>query len=444
MQRQWASWIVVTTVAASCLALLGLGEHRAALTLGFVSIVLSGLHRHHDWKAAARACFLVCLVLGSAGFSVEIAREIRDNFREPPEWDFLGFWLHARTAVLGLSFYDSASTREIAPDLLVSEQFDREILDTGFWYPPPSMFLFLPLGWFELGHALAFWYALQLALLAANVLLLWRIFFPGGRILELAACAALVFACHGTLSTLGHAQTTFMGLMALLLFWRTRHRFAGGFWACLAMLVKPFLGVVAVCLLLARRWRALSGLVAWTVVLSLASAAVFGAAVFLDFFLRRHAAPKPPWIFSETSNQSMLGYVLRVTESSCETAADCVTNPVFLALAFGLAAATILLGRAVVRAREDWTVSLLLLAALLLYPVSQSFYSLFLIPLVLVVWRDRAELPGGAATAGLVGSSVYALGALSDGRTTVLATALLWSTMAWLAMRQVSVQRNGR
>lgn len=430
-------------VGTGCATLIARGEHRAALALAFVWILFAGLERDRAWPAVARAGFLAFLLVGSAGFCVEIAHDLGDNLREPPEWDFVGFWLHARTAVLGQNFYDAANARELALDLPVGEEFEQEIVATGFWYPPPSMFFFLPLGWLELHPALMLWYALQLACLAACVFLLWQICFPRGSPVELAACLALVCACDGTLSTMGHAQTTFTALLALLLFWRRRQVPLGGLWACVAMLVKPFLAVLAVWLVGARRWRALGGFLLGTAAFAIASIAVFGGDVFVDSFTRMHAEPKPGWIFSETSNQSALAWVLRATHASCE-GAGCVANPIFLVIAGVLTTVTGLLVLAIARTHEEWAISLCVLLALLVYPVSQAFYSVLLIPALLVAWRDRAQPAGWGATLGLVGAAVYALATLDQGKATVLATALLWSVMASHAARQAWLQRNGR
>ncbi len=83
------------------------------------------------------------------------------NLREVREWDFLCFWLWGRAGARGANFYDPAASAWMAEGLELSPEFQRQIVDVGFWYPPPTMLLFAPFGALPVRAALLLWYALQ-------------------------------------------------------------------------------------------------------------------------------------------------------------------------------------------------------------------------------------------------------------------------------------------
>jgi hypothetical protein len=429
--RSWLPGLALVGLLAVLLASGG-ADPRTLLMLLVVPAVLLGLQHHAGWSRRARGAFAGFLGLTTAVAGVPLVATVRANLRRIPEWDFLGFWLHARTAVAGRSFYDPRSAQEWVSTLSVSRAFRREIVDVGFWYPPPSMFLFWPLGWFDRPAALALWYAFHVVVLGVDVVLLWKIFFPRGKSVELAACAALVCLAHGTLLTFHFAQTNFVALLAVLLFWPRRETAWGGLWAAVAVLVKPFLAVLALDLLVRARWRALAGLLAATTALVLASVVAFGPRTFADYLAGDPLAAKPDWIYDEPTNQSLLGWILRTTGTEC-SGTGCVAHPAFLAAAAAVGGITLALGIGLARAHADWALALYLLCGLLVYPVSQLFYSVLLIPPVLLAWSHRAQIGGGAWTVAALAGAVYALCALENGRATVAAYGLLWAAMALVA-----------
>ena len=75
------------------------------LTLVVVGTALIGVDTCERVTGRRRFAILSAMVLGTAPYCIRLANTLRDNLANPPEWDFMGFWLHARSAVTGLDFY---------------------------------------------------------------------------------------------------------------------------------------------------------------------------------------------------------------------------------------------------------------------------------------------------------------------------------------------------
>jgi hypothetical protein len=85
--------------------------------------------------------------------------------------------------------------------------------------------------------------------------------------------------------------------------------------------------------------------------------------------------------------------------------------------------------------------SLWLLLAMIVYPVSQLFYSVLLLPPALTLWSRRAQIPGGAWTAAVVVAAVWTLAAFRDGTRTIAASLLLWAALALCGVLRLARER---
>ena len=192
-----------------------------------------------------------------------LAERLYHNFTQPHFFDFICcFFLSGTVAAHGQNFYDPANDQAIfgnlqlpftpGPDFF---EDDRGDLDTGFLYPPPTMLYFVSLGYFDVLTAQFIWSVVSVVMLVLDIVLLRAIFFQNGRG-ELARRGVGIAALPGHVPTVFFLQTTFIVLFLLLLFWRARPS-RGAAWAAVAMFTKPFMGILAVWLLLRRQWRAL-------------------------------------------------------------------------------------------------------------------------------------------------------------------------------------------
>jgi len=428
----------VVACTAACGSAWLLGDSWAAFAVALTSAVFAALAAAPHVGPRPRRALEIGL-LGALGLLVaKLFLNVRWKLHNPPEWDFYGFWVHASSAVRGADFYDPKSAHEAARTLVVSDAFRREILDVGFWYPPPTMFLFAPLGWFELDRALLFWYGVEVGALALTAFLLSRTFFPNGRLLEFVASGALLVAAPGTWSTFGYAQTTLIALLAFLAFHRARDRLSGGVWLCAGVFVKPFLALLLVYPLVLGRFRIIATVAAVAIALFLLAAVAFGTNVVEHYFSSLQLGDKPDWIYFEQTNQSLLGALLRVSGTRCGGVA-CLTEGWFPLVAAVLCAITLVLVRRVVAYDGELAVALLLLLALMVYPVSQVFYSVFLTPVVLFVWTRREALGLSAAFVATLATALSWMTGYDGGVVLTWGAYLLaWGVLVFAAWRRSS------
>lgn len=390
--------------------------------------LLLGAHYHQSLAAKWRVLFagFTAAVIGACG--LRVGQMVLANIAHPLKWDFLLFWLHGRVAAQGLNFYDPGHALQLARQHQLPAYHPGEI---GFFYPPQTMFLFMPLGWFEIPTAHCLWYALILGALALDIILLWRIFLNGSGWAGLMLTAALVLALKTTSMTIYFAQTNFIVLLMLLLFWRERGRRRGGVWLAMGIFVKPILAILALYLVWRRNWRvALSTLVALVFITSLAVIA-FGPRTSLSYFTSNSIANYP---YDDAISSSLLAAVLQLRGDVGSTP---ILQPLFVILSLALTAITGWLVCRLGPDRADWALSLTLALALLVYPATQEHYGFLLIAPMLLLWARRQELVGGVwGVAGFV-SLEYAL---IRSHWVFIAIALSWCASAgigaWMSGRR--------
>ena len=377
------------------------------------------LHRLVQVGVMALMVALICL------FGVTLAQAIATNLTQLPEWDFSFFWLNGQVAARGLNFYDPTHYQQLARQLLPNSptpEFQQAVLDVGFWYPPPSMFLFLPLGWLSQQTAAIAWFALQTLALLADVWLVWQLFLREHKALGLALSLTLLLMMTGTQLTFSYAQTNALLLLFVLLFYKDRTHAKAGLWLAIAILVKPIALVLGLVVVLHRQWRVL-GVAALTLALiTLAALLAFGTEVFHSFITAGPTARQPLWVYVEPVNQSLLSYVLRLTQAGPPTRSP-LGNPIFVALAAGMLALSAWLVWRLRRGQSGWAIAVAISLGLLIYPATLNHYSLLLILPLGVLWQVRTG-PG----AGGLGSPRASSALCFFGWATAMATWPLWRT----------------
>ncbi len=375
--------------------------------------------------AASMAGAVCASFLGSA------ARHVLQNVAAPREWDYLCFWIWGRAAHLGLDPYLPEHLRRVAESLHPSPEFQSEILATGFFYPPPSILLFLPLGFLSPRAGLVAWSAFQAALLIGLVVVLARRVLgdPGkpGLLAALTLCAA----SFGLQQTFFYAQTNVLVALLLALAWGDRDRDRAGAWVALGAAVKPWVAVLGVWLLVRRRWRSAAVAVLCMLALAGASVAVLGPAAAANWLRSGARPPVPGAVYVEWMNQSLLGTVLRGLRQSGPTAMGVAA---YGALALPLAALVLWAGSRCRDTHPAECFSSFVAAGLLLYPGTLSHYSFVLVVPVAALWfRDPLPAVRDRAWAASAVTLLYLLPALRGGAVAFWAFALLGAAALWRA-----------
>jgi hypothetical protein len=309
---------------------------------------------------------------------LNIGSDIYRNYSQPPEWDFLVFWLDGNIGASGENFYMAESYQAIPLPFEPSAGFREEILDVGFKYPPPSMFLFLPLALFDLSNAYLFWEVLILLFCLASIYGMWRIFLGEHGILGLVLIAALLLRLSPTRDTFTLAQTNFLVMFFFLMFWANRAKPSGGPWLALCIVVKPYMALLLLYSFLTRKWGQLTAAIASLAVLTGVSAIAFGTDVVLSF-INNPTSKVPDFLYTEIVNQSLLATILRFDPSSLENGSP-LTNPLFVALSLIITLITVFVTTKYTDNKKDeWAVLSLLFLALIVYPATLEHYSVFLI-----------------------------------------------------------------
>ena len=407
------------------------------------TLLLVGYHLRAGAAPWVRRAFFGVMALRIAGFGGLVVARAVHNVVAPPEWDVQAFWIYARVAAEGGNFYEPADMHRVAEPLQhettplsSTPVFTREVLDAGFFYPPPTMLMVAPLGFLSLRAAALCWYLLLGAALVACIVALRRTFFPDGGRVELATVAALVLLFRPAYLTFAFGQTSLLMLLALIAFWRTRDRPLSGVFLAAGTLVKPVFAFFVLYPLLRRNWRAIALAAATGGLLSVITVVLFGPQVFLTYFTSNPVERAPTWLYTLHENQSLLSAMLKLAHY------DGVHGPPLLYPPFLIAAALIvgLTTWAAVRLpreRGELALALMVPAALLIYPQSLDHYAMLLLVPLFYLWTQRAKLglTTGFAIALLTveyGIIRYNLGAIET-----LATGSLWLFLLALALRPV-------
>ena len=381
---------------------------------------------------------LIALMLALIGvLGLRLARVVATNITQLPEWDFSFFWLNGQVAARGLNFYDPVQYQRIAQQLLRPNptlEFQQAVLDVGFWYPPPSMFLFLPLGWMNARTAAVAWFAFHLLALLVDGVLVWHIFLRPQKKLGLLLAFALLLMMGATQLTFYYAQTNALLLLFVLLFYKDRGRGRAGGWLAIAIVVKPIALVLGLVVVLHRQWRVLGVVAGALAFISLAALVVFGPSSFQSFITSSPTTRQPLWVYSEAVNQSLLAVILRQTQISPLTKSP-LTNPVFIGLAALLLLVSAWLMVRLGRGQSDWAIAIALALGLIIYPATLNHYSLLLILPLLVLWQARSGLRRwhvGLLTFFM--GIVYFWMSYHDGTWAIVANVITWLGICVLAL----------
>jgi Glycosyltransferase family 87 len=407
-----------------------------------VAVLLLALHAVDADSPTTRAFGWVATAGGAvaiiATFGPNLVATAIDGVLEPPQWDFQYFWIYGRVAAEGLDFYQFERAHELARTFFGSP--DDFFLELYFWYPPPTMFMFLPLALFEVHVAAALWYVFLGLALAGSAILLSRLFLGSHRWLGFVVALAMIVALNPTRLTVLGAQTNFVALLLTLLVFADRSRARSGMWLVLGGVVKPVVAVTGLAFLLRRRWNVVAATLGTGIALVVASGVVFGVQTLVTYLTDNPAARHAPdFLWFQGINQSLLAATLRWTGT--ESGGVPFANPVFLVIAslIILASCIVMAVRGVVS--EEHALALAVPLGLIVYPGTLSHYQVLLLVPLGYLWTQRNRIRLGQVwVAGLTGLTILLMD-VSGSEASLLAAGLVWAVLVGTGLTAVLVDR---
>ena len=175
---------------------------KSLLIFLIIIFVLLGYSKYTLLKNYQRKLFYTFLIIIFIWSLFSLIKVIYNNYTYPKEWDYLTFFIDGHIAKNGLNFYQTESYKIVINNLdiplIPSKLFNEAVINVGFNYPPPTMFIFLPLGFFNFNTSHMLWLIINIFFLFADIFLLWKIFFDKDNLIGLLLSSVLFLILPAT------------------------------------------------------------------------------------------------------------------------------------------------------------------------------------------------------------------------------------------------------
>jgi len=405
-------------------------------TVGVVVAAVVFLSWSRGRRFAWRRPMVVAFGLFAGSIAVDLLHVAVAGVRNPPLWDFKCFWMYGQVAAAHHNVYDPASYQVYHALLNPAKnlEFDTIGVDVGLPYPPPGVLLVYPLGFVaNISTAMIGWYGALFSAALGCVYLLWRRFFAADGIAGLVVVCVLIAGLGATHMTLGLTQVDFIALLFLLLFWGEPVSWRAGLWLAPLIFLRPLFILLAISLVVRRRWSALAALAAGSAALIAICFPLVGPDSLATYLRHNPTLRYPVEYFTGSSSLYKVLTSLHVNDGSFSLA----THPVYVAIAaICVAIATAICAMCAQRQR-DMCLALLVVLGLWLYPATSGHYCVLLLPPMCAVWRYRQALNlSPAPVAAFFALNYLLLDVNAGAQTTGLAIAIDCLIFAWLAFRR--------
>lgn len=394
----------------------------AIFDLAALALLLAGLARFETRGERMGAPLRMAWLTGFGAIALfqawNLLRIIGEDLAHPRLWDFKVFWMVGRVAVTGGDVYDPASYATLGAALNPGHDplFSAVAAGVGLPYPPPALFLFYPLGWFDLQTAMRLWYVAMLAALALAAMLLWRHFFASSGAAGWLAALLLLLLLPQTGSTFALAQVNVFALCLLIAYWRERVPWRAGCWlAPLGLLRPPALALTLEALAPGRR-------------VLFPTLAATAAALFLIAFpltgphaMATYVRANPSGHYPESffAGYQSLYQLFALHDPSRTGYFSLAGHPAYVVCALALLGLAAWLVRRGGPDGTNMSRAALLALGLFIYPSTGAHYALLLIVPLCELWRSREALALGTAGAIAAIEINYALLRVGDGSSTI-------------------------
>lgn len=311
-------------------------------------------------------------------------------------YDFLCFYLFGKVGISSSDFYNPHVFATVFNNLhlqtLGAGSFVNEVVNVGFWYPPPSMLLFFPLGLFNLQTAYIVWQSVIIIFLLLDILLLIKFyFFPLYKNYQdpflFFPFLILIFLFPYITVMISLSQTISIFLFFLILLIRNLDNWKSGVFLAILVVIKPLAAIFILYFFIYKKWKIIGASIITGIILLVATGAIFGFQVFFNFF---HSPPTdriPDSIYLEYS--SLYGVLKKIQLYSPRYMTLTILKIIYYFLSVVLAGLTIYFSKKLSSASKMNAFLIFIPAALLIYPASLFHYILILLPVFLYIFYKK-------------------------------------------------------
>ena len=332
--------------------------------------------------------FYIALVLLALGFFFYRAIEAVNN---PKVYDFTAFFLWGKTAANGYDFYLPQNLQLVFNSLqlppLDYKLFTVDTVNVGFFYPPPTILYFAPLGFLSYKPAMICWSIVNVCFAFGSIYFIYDLFFRKYKLNGLILVTTLFLFLKPVLDTISFLQTNFIVLFYLLLIKKYSDKKIAGVFVALAMFTKPYMAVLLVFFVLKKKWNTVIYFLLSSIIIAGLTLLFFGSDPFKSYLTNSPIHRMPLWLFSEPINQSLHAVLLRLNLISVDK------SYIYVAISVGIALlSTRYLLLLTKRRLYDYILPYLLLIGLLIYPGTLSYYGVSLLFIIFQFFEEEKPL----------------------------------------------------
>ena len=361
---------------------------KALLVVIIIFTVVNIYKRYNKLNSKFKLAGLLFLILLSLGLGYYYTKSVNRIFSNPTDFDFLCFYMNGNVAVRGLNFYHPQNYAKVYEQIKIpftpSASFVPEIINVGFLYFPPTMLLFLPLGLFNFSTSQILWNLLLLLFFIIDFIVLWKYLLKDKSLIGFLLVFVLFLLIHGTVTTFSFDHYTFIFLFPVLLYWKDKDSPIAGLWITLSIFLKPIFLILILFPILRKKWKTVGITLISALSICLITIGVFGSKIFFSYFKADGIKNLPVWSYTESTNQSLLSTILRITKYDISIY-NPLHNPLFIILGLIILLSTFLIIYKLNEDNEEWALALFLTFMLFIYPGNQVMYSVILLPAIILL-----------------------------------------------------------
>lgn len=331
------------------------------------------------------------------------------------EWDFLCFYLFGKVGISSPDFYNPELFQQVFNNLqlqsLSGGDFVSEIVNVGFWYPPPTMLLFLPLGLFDLQTGHFIWQTIIILFLIVDIILLLKFYFvplyktyKDIRILFPLLLLIILFPFITVIINLSQTISIFLFFLLLLIHYINSWK-AGVFLAILVV-IKPLGAIFILYFLFFRKWKIVAASTVTGLILLMTTGIIFGFDVFFNYFNSLPTDRIPDFVYFEYS--SLFSGLKKLSQYAPQYLTVSVYKTLYYLISLVLIVITLYASRKLSRTSNTMAFLIFIPFALIIYPATLFHYDLILLPVFLSIFY-QAPLKNNILKLGLL-FGMYGIG----------------------------------